>query len=114
VDSDSKVPGDMLLVYECTRPANHVHRSGIYYSPWHKRQVHANQLYFYSLHELVSILGHMNVYSTSGRDLRRYETAETLGTSYRPTAYRWPDNMYSSYDKDYIRRRLAGFSGASE
>jgi len=43
-----------------------------------------------------------------------YETAENFGTSYRPTAYRQPDNTSASYDKDYIRRRLTGSSGGSK
>jgi hypothetical protein len=39
-----------------------------------------------------------------------YATAEGLGTSYRPTAYRQVDNKGSLHDKDEKRRRLAGLS----
>lgn len=46
---------------------------------------------------LASLLGNVQ-YEWQGDALASaysYETAENLGTSYRPTAYRRPDNMYS-------------------
>lgn len=88
---------DLTLVTAATRTFSCHVLCSLLHATFFKRRWHSNTA-------LVSILGNVQ-HKWQGNILASaysYETAEHLGTSYRPTACRWSDEP----DKDYLRHRL--------